>query len=390
MALLVLAAWLVVRAVETGRARVLYAAGAVMGLAFETKLFEALLPLPALALLFLLGSRAAWPRRIGQLLLAGVVMVCVALAWPAAFAATAHGSRPYPIGSTNGSIWNTIFVWNGAGRVGSGSPGTVAGGVPLALLVVGMVAFGAVAVAVAVVVGAATRRRAARLPFALGIALVAWLVIGLGVLSYMRHVSVRYMEPVNPALAAAFGIGIGLAARAAARRGMRIVMPVAALVAGVVVLVALMMESTAMVRAQTVDAGAAGAMPPRELASLSRYLAVHRGHARYQFAAIEAYQAGPLIAADGQPVLILASSPYHPLVSTGGLSQAISAGEVRYVFISAHGSGSGGVAQFVGGSPRRAPMVRWVRRHGTDVSKSAGLAHAGALYRIDPSALGGA
>jgi hypothetical protein len=121
---------------------------------------------------------------------------------------------------------------------------------------------------------------------------------------------------------------------------------------------------------------------PRELASLSRYLTRHRGHSRYEFAAIEAYQAGPLIAADGQPVLVLASSPYHPLVSPGGLSRAVAAGEVRYVFVSARGSGSGNAATFVGGSPRRAPMVAWVRRHGTDVSRSAGLAHAGALYRV--------
>jgi hypothetical protein len=88
-------------------------------------------------------------------------------------------------------------------------------------------------------------------------------------------------------------------------------------------------------------------------------------------------------------VLILASSPYHPLVSTGGLGRAVAAGEVRYVFVSAHGSGSGNAVSFVGGSPRRAPMVAWVRRHGTDVSRSAGLAHAGALYRIRPRAGGG-
>jgi hypothetical protein len=96
-----------------------------------------------------------------------------------------------------------------------------------------------------------------------------------------------------------------------------------------------------------------------------------------------------LIAADGQPVLILASSPYHPLVSTGALGRAVATGEVRYVFVSAHGSGSGNAVSFVGGSLGRAPMVAWVRRHGTDVSKSAGLAHAGALYRIDLRAHGG-
>jgi hypothetical protein len=312
-------------------------------------------------------------------------MACVALAWPLAFAATSHGGRPYPIGSTNGSIWNTIFVWNGVGRVGSGSAGPAAGGLPPALLLAGMVAVAAIAVAI-VMTG---RRRGGRLPFALGVALAAWLVIGLAVLGYMHHVTIRYIEPVNPAIAAALGIGLVLVARATARSATRVLLPVAGLIACGAVLVALTIGSMGVIGSQAVDAGAAGKIAPSELGSLSRYLAQHRGSARYEFAAIEAYQAGPLIAADGQPVLILASSPYHPLVSTRGLSRAVRAGEVRYVLVSAHGSGSGGPATFVGGSPRRAPMVAWVRRHGTDVSRSAGLAHAGALYRVGGPAPGG-
>jgi hypothetical protein len=125
-------------------------------------------------------------------------------------------------------------------------------------------------------------------------------------------------------------------------------------------------------------------MPQSELTSLSRYLTSHRGHTRYQFAAIEAYQAGPLIAADDQPVLVLASSPYHPLVSTRGLSQAVRAGQVRYVFVTAHGSRSHGVPR-----TRRQQMIAWVRAHGTDVSRAAGLHINGVLYRLDARTLGG-
>jgi hypothetical protein len=245
-----------------------------------------------------------------------------------------------------------------------------------------------VAAAVAVGAGAVARRRAGRLPFALGMALATWLVLGLGVLGYMRHISVRYIEPLNPAIAAALGIVMAGAAKAAVRCRPRTLMPVAVLVACVAVLTPLAIQSVAILRARTVDGGGAGRVPPTDLANLSRYLTRHRGEARYQFAAIEAYQAGPLIAADGQPALILASSPYHPLVSTRALGQAARTGQVRYVFVSAKGSGSGDVASFVGGSPRRAPMVRWVMSHGTDVSSSAGLPHAGSLYRLDPRAIG--
>jgi hypothetical protein len=83
-------------------------------------------------------------------------------------------------------------------------------------------------------------------------------------------------------------------------------------------------------------------------------------------------------------VLVMASSPYHPLVSTRGLGQAVRAGQVRYVFVTAHGSRSGGVAR-----THRQPMIAWVRSHGIDVSRAAGLHLNGVLYRLDARTLGG-
>jgi hypothetical protein len=144
-------------------------------------------------------------------------------------------------------------------------------------------------------------------------------------------------------------------------------------------------ESISIVRAHAGDGGADGAMPQSELTRLSRYLTRHRGHARYEFAAIEAYQAGPLIAADGRPVLVMASSPYHPLVSTRALTDAVRGGQVRYVFVNARGSRSGGVAR-----TRRQRTIAWIRGHGTDVSRAAGLHANGVLYRLDARALGAA
>jgi hypothetical protein len=386
MALLVFAAWLIVRAIEKGRARELYAAVVVVGLAFETKLFEALIPVPALALLFLLGSRTAPARRIGQLLGAGVMMAGVALAWPVIFSAIPAASRPYPIGSTNGSIWNTIFVWNGFGRLSAAGSGDTAG-----LLGVSVIA-ALVFAAVALVAGVVARRRAGRLTFALGASFVAWLLIGVAVLSSMRQMSIRYMEPINPAIAAVLGIGVVFAARAVVtllhrRSSARVPGSLAGAVAAIVLVALLAVpaaQSISIVRAHTGDGGADGAMPQRELTSLSRYLTRHRGHTRYEFAAIEAYQAGPLIAADDQPSLVMASSPYHPLVSTRGLGQAVRAGQVRYVFVAARGSRGGGVAR-----THRQRMIAWVRAHGTDVTRAAGLHLSGVLFRLDARTLGG-
>ena len=458
MALLVLAAWLIVRAAERNRARELYLAAAVVGLAFETKLFEALVPLPALVLLFLLASRAPWVRRLEQLVVAGVVMVVVALAWPTMFALIPSADRPYPMGSTNGSIWNTIFVYNGIGRLDSTStrqtvdhlspPGLtrlLADG-PLHLdLLIGVTLFAAIAFAiVAVALGLARRRSIGKLPLALAIAMGAWLVIAAAVLSSMSHMPFRYLEPLNPAIAAVLGIGVGFSARVAVRAALRrapggiagplavlaatgvaliyanaarplpavaflgligaavvllvarvaavdqrltaarLAGPVTALVAAFVLVAVLAVptaESVAVVRARTGDGGELGHMPARRVKALSRYLTRHRDHRRYQFASLNAAIAGPLIVRDDQPVLILAGWPPHPLVSARGLRHAVRLGHVRYVLLSTHGSAHPRHTITKARTPRER-IIRWVRRHGVDVSHRAGLHRYGILYHV--------
>src|SRR5689334_15183569 len=67
MLLDVAAAWLIVWGAQRGRAWPLVAAGAVTGLAFNVKLFEGLLVLPALALLALLAGEIGWRRRTAGL-----------------------------------------------------------------------------------------------------------------------------------------------------------------------------------------------------------------------------------------------------------------------------------------------------------------------------------
>jgi 4-amino-4-deoxy-L-arabinose transferase-like glycosyltransferase len=456
MALLVLAAWLIVRAVERNRARELYVAAAVVGLAFETKLFEALVPLPALALLFLLASRAPWVRRIEQLVVAGVVAVGVALAWPILFALMPAADRPYPMGSTNGSIWDTIFVYNGIGRLDSTStrmtvdhlnppgPTRLLAHGPLHLdVLIGVTLFAAIAFAiVAVALGLARRRSIGKLPLALAVAMGTWLVLAAAVLSSMWHMPLRYLEPLNPAIAAVLGIGVVFAAGAAvsgALRGgpggiagplavlaatgasliyaggartlpaaailgltcaaavlvvarvavverltARLAGPVTGLVAAFVLLAVLAVptvESFALVRARIGDGGELGAMPAGRVASLSAYLTRHRDHRRYEFAAANAALAGPLIVADGQPVLILSGWPPHSLVSARGLRRAVRAGEVRYVLLSARGSDHPLHTVTRARSPRKR-IIRWVRSHGIDVSHRAGLHRYGILYHV--------
>jgi 4-amino-4-deoxy-L-arabinose transferase-like glycosyltransferase len=122
MMLIVLALLLILRACETGRSRWLLAGAAVMGLAFDVKILESLIALPALTVIALLAFPAPPAQRVLRLTAAGAVYVVVALAWlSATLLAPAH-DRPWAIGSTNGSAWNAVFVFNGSDRLGGTSP----------------------------------------------------------------------------------------------------------------------------------------------------------------------------------------------------------------------------------------------------------------------------
>src|SRR3954447_21595103 len=82
--LLVLSAYLTVRAIESGRGKWLYWAGAVVGLAFMTKMLQGWMVVPALGLAYLVAAPPRVVVRIRQLMVAFAVMVAVSSAWPLA------------------------------------------------------------------------------------------------------------------------------------------------------------------------------------------------------------------------------------------------------------------------------------------------------------------
>jgi 4-amino-4-deoxy-L-arabinose transferase-like glycosyltransferase len=260
MLLTVVAAWLVVRAAETDRRRYLLGAAAVVGLNFEVKLFESLVALPALVLLYLLAAPPPLRRRLLSLALAAPVALVLAFAWPVAVSLAP--SHPYALGSTDGSVWDAIFVYNGtqrlnpprytpsgprvsrprpavravpahrrvarAGRLsGSGAaPGVLRlfelgsnrYGQNLGIELAGAIAFGGLALLIYAV--AVFRRRLAveRLPRAGAIAIALWVLTGYVLFSRSRGVVyTRYFEAFAPAVAIAFGAGALACARLSRR-----------------------------------------------------------------------------------------------------------------------------------------------------------------------------
>ena len=122
MLLLVVSAWFTLRAVETGRMKHLAWAGAVVGLAFMTKMLQGWMVVPALAAAYALAGPPRLPARVRGLLAAGGAMVAVSAAWPLAVSLW-PGSTPYIGGSTDGSAWDLILGYNGFGRLTGGEGG---------------------------------------------------------------------------------------------------------------------------------------------------------------------------------------------------------------------------------------------------------------------------
>jgi 4-amino-4-deoxy-L-arabinose transferase-like glycosyltransferase len=426
MLLAVLAFWLVVIAVQRGQARWLYLAAVAMGLAFDVKLFEALVPLPALILFYLVAAKVPFRRRVGHAVAACGLVVLVGLSWAIAVSLSPAHSRPYPIGSTDGSVWNEIFVYNGLNRVspppGPAPPvhhaGLLAGTAGLWLgpeLVAGFV-FGALAV-VAV-------RRAHR---GAAIAIGVWLLTGFLLFDHMTNLRVRYLDAFTPAVAVALGAGAGLLAARSARgrvaavaalaaglvasplalhtvskppvpgpgslaiaagaaavalalaatlapraRQPPLALPVAAL-AMVSLLAQPLSTSAQLVRRHATDDASNSPLRPSQEAALERFLQVHPGGV----AAAAPAKAEALIADEGRPVLMLTSYKGRPAISVAQLRADVLAGRVRW-FLMDH--------RCTASTPAGcAAPVQWVASHGSDATRLARIPGRGVLFEVTAS-----
>jgi 4-amino-4-deoxy-L-arabinose transferase-like glycosyltransferase len=116
--LLVLAADATSAALLAGSLRQLLIAGVWVGLAFQAKMIQAWLALPALAAAYLLAAPAERLRtRCAHVALAGLVTALVSLSWMTAVSLVPSHDRPYVDGSRNNSLYTQVFEYNGLGRL---------------------------------------------------------------------------------------------------------------------------------------------------------------------------------------------------------------------------------------------------------------------------------
>ena len=228
--LVVLAADATVSAILTGRWRSAVLAGVWVALAFQAKMIEAWLVLPALGLAYLVAGRGNTAARLGRIVALGAAAAIVSLSYMTFVTLTPAAHRPYEDGSTTNSIFHQVFFYNGFSRVGQASPNATLGrtlGTPLfsqaepppeanRLLTAdyghdtGWLLPGAVLSAAAILV-ARRRRPRTDLPRAGAVLWGTWMVVLAVVFTVSTTMNSYYAGALSPAVAALLGIGGALA-----------------------------------------------------------------------------------------------------------------------------------------------------------------------------------
>jgi 4-amino-4-deoxy-L-arabinose transferase-like glycosyltransferase len=113
---LVLAADAVSAAIVWGRQRHLVYAGLWIGIAFQAKMLEAWVVLPAFGLAYLFGRTDGWAHKLRQVVVAGLVAGVVSLSWMTIVTLTPSADRPYVDGSQHDSVYEQVFIYDGFGR----------------------------------------------------------------------------------------------------------------------------------------------------------------------------------------------------------------------------------------------------------------------------------
>jgi 4-amino-4-deoxy-L-arabinose transferase-like glycosyltransferase len=268
---------------------------------------------------------------------------------------------------------------------------------------------------------------AERLRLALLSGLMLWLVCGIALFSDMSRLHPRYTEGFTPAVAATLGIGLAWATE---RRGRGRLLALSATLLAVAVyaerllfgtppvwwVVALaaagalalawsglprgdaprasvtalacvcllaipLWASLRAVRANTSDTTPLGILRHGELVPLSAYLRAHQGGAYYEAAFDSGTKMGELVERDARPILVLTTLDGRVFTTVARLRALVAAGRVRYAFLDEN-CGSHPPPRSPATDPDCSAPARWVREHGTDVSRQAGLPRAGMLWRL--------
>ncbi|MET7452174.1 glycosyltransferase family 39 protein [Streptomyces sp. NPDC005574] len=121
--LMLLGAAALLKAVRTGRLTPLVWSAVAIGCAFNTKMMQAYVVLPAFFLVYLWAAPGGLGRRLRHLAVGTVALVVSSAWWMVVVDLVPASSRPYIGGSTDNTVWDLVIGYNGFGRIfGASSP----------------------------------------------------------------------------------------------------------------------------------------------------------------------------------------------------------------------------------------------------------------------------
>jgi hypothetical protein len=270
------------------------------------------------------------------------------------------------------------------------------------------------------------------LPRAFALSVAIWIAVSLLVFDTAGTMHTRYMEALSPALAIAIGYGAVTLAGLSDWRGRPGVPAIGAMVAALLVvcfyaggldpdsiasgalalviaavgaarlvrvatpglapaarwltaflimaaaLVYPVHEAVLVVRTHANDSGGLATEKPSQTSELSSYLTPRTAGLRYEVAVDDPVALAPLIIRDQRPILPLTPSfGAHPLISLAELRADVASGEVRYGLVADRRCGPG-----TSSKSYCAATAIWIRHHGIDVSRRAGLTGGEHLYLL--------
>ena len=115
--LMMLGAVALLKAVRNGKLMPLVWSAVAIGFAFNTKMMQAYVVLPAFFLVYLWATNVSLGKRIRNLAVATVALIVSSAWWMVIVDLIPASSRPYIGGSTDNTVWDLVIGYNGFGRI---------------------------------------------------------------------------------------------------------------------------------------------------------------------------------------------------------------------------------------------------------------------------------
>ncbi len=114
---LLLATWMLFKGVKQHKALWIIAGFSMVGIAFNVKMLQAYMILPALYVFYLLAYQVHWKKKLSVLAIGTVLLAGISVSWAMVVDSVPASERPYEGSSQTNSVMELAFGYNGLNRL---------------------------------------------------------------------------------------------------------------------------------------------------------------------------------------------------------------------------------------------------------------------------------